>query len=531
MKINYKLIIIILISISLKAQNISVGNIDMIEQRSRNEQLLGNSNPSISYTLRPLAIELIDTTQVNKVESKKIITKILPITLTQQYNTFAPYGWNDGAMIPSKGYQTMLSAGIYTKYKFLSIQLKPEYVYAGNPEYKIFPLTETNEVRALHIYNMNHIDLPAPYGSTSYSKLNWGQSNISVAINKMSIGVSTENMWWGSGHYNSLIMSNSANGFLHFTLNTREPLKTPIGSFEGQIISGKLEGSDLSNPKSQFIIDDVDYEIPKSNDWRYISAISINYQPKWVPGLFIGMNRAIQVYRQDMGHSFSDYFPIIIPFQKKNLSNEDAKNRDQVVALFFRWAMKESKFEFYGESGWNDNSQDLWDLFTAPEHSHAYIAGFTKLFMLNKTKNKYLKVNFETTHLEQSADRIIRGAGSWYEHGVILHGYTNKGEVIGAGIGPSSNLQTLDFSVWGKNNYWGVQIERYAHNMDFYYDAYQDVNRKWVDLRLNTYAYKSFGNLGVQAKINFAKMRNYQYQFNKNEINMQFQLSLQYKLQ
>jgi hypothetical protein len=99
MKKHFRLIIIILIGFSLKAQNIPVGSIDMIEQRSRNEQLLGNSNPLISYTLRPLSLKLVDSTQTTEIESKKIITKTLPITLTQQYNTFAPYGCNDGAMI------------------------------------------------------------------------------------------------------------------------------------------------------------------------------------------------------------------------------------------------------------------------------------------------------------------------------------------------------------------------------------------------------------------------------------------------
>ena len=58
MKIYFTLAIIILLDLSLKAQNIPVGSIDMIEQRSRNEQLLGNGNPLISYTLRPLSLEI-----------------------------------------------------------------------------------------------------------------------------------------------------------------------------------------------------------------------------------------------------------------------------------------------------------------------------------------------------------------------------------------------------------------------------------------------------------------------------------------
>ncbi|MBW4360791.1 capsule assembly Wzi family protein [Flavobacterium taihuense] len=532
MKVRFLLAITVLVGLSSKAQNIPIGSIDLIEQRGRNEQLLGNGNPQISYTLRPLALDLIDSTQTesNTINSEKVNIKALPITLTQQYNTFGPYGWNDGAMIPAKGYQTLLSAGFFAKYGILSVQLKPEYVFATNPDFEIFPLTESNGTRKVNVFYLNHTDLPAPFGNKSYSKLYWGQSNISVAINKFSIGLSTENMWWGPGTRNSLLMSNTAPGFLHFTFNTRQPIETFIGSFEGQIICGKLEGSGLSSPKSQFIINGIDYELPKSQDWRYINGLSINYHPKWVPGLFLGLNRTIQVYREEMGSSFSDYMPIFDPFQKKNLNSEDSKNRDQLASLFFRWVMKESKFEFYGESGWNDHSSTIWQLFDSPEHSRAYLFGFNKIFMLNKNKNKYLKVNFETTHLEQSADRIVRPAGAWYLHGTIQHGYTNQGEVIGAGIGPGSNLQTLDFSVWEKDKVWGIQVERYAHNMDFYYDAIPEYDRKWVDLAINTYAYKKYGNLGIQAKLNMAQMRNFQYQFEINKFNLQFQLSLQYQL-
>lgn len=528
MKIHYTLVITALTVLSLKAQNIPVGSIDMIEQRSRNEQLLANGNPLISHTLRPIDLDLVDTTQTKS--NGKVNIKVLPITLTQQYNTFAPNGWNDGAMIPAKGYQSLLSAGLFAEYGILSVQLKPENVYAANPEFDIFPLTESNSARIVNTVYLNTTDLPAPYGDRPYSKLNWGQSNIKLNINKFSIGFSTENLWWGPGNRNALVMTNNATGFLHFTLNTKKPVETFIGSFEGQIIAGKLEGSGVTSPKSQYIIDGVDYEIPKSNDWRYINGLSINYHPKWVPGLFVGLNRTIQVYHNDLGHGFSDYLPIFDPFQKKNLDGEDAKNRDQLASLFLRWVMKESKFEFYAESGWNDHSSTIWDLFDSPEHSRAYLAGFSKIFMLNKDKNKYLKFNFESTHLEQSADRSVRPAGAWYLHKPILQGYTNRGEVLGAGIGPGSNLQTLDFSVWEKDQVWGIQAERYAHNMDFYYDAYPSYDHKWVDLALNTYAYKKFGDLGIQAKLNFTQMRNFQYQFEDNKFNMQFQLSLQYQL-
>ena len=314
MRVKFQILFFLFISNLSFAQNIPVGSIDFLEQRSRNEQLLGQADSLISFATRPLSIDLFIK---NASESNKTILKALPITLIQQYNTFAPYGWNDGSLIPSKGYQTLISAGVYAKKGMFSIQLRPEYVYAANPGFEIFPLTEIDPVRRINAYYLNIIDTPAPFGDSPYSKLNWGQSNINLTYKKMMIGLSSENLWWGPGTRSSLLMSNTATGFLYFTLNTKQPLKTAIGSFEGQIICGKLEGSGFTNPKSQFIIDGIDYEEPKNPNWRYINGLSINYQPKWVSGLFLGLNRAIQVYREDMGNSFSDFMPIFsIPKSK-----------------------------------------------------------------------------------------------------------------------------------------------------------------------------------------------------------------------
>jgi hypothetical protein len=530
MKLKFWITFFIVTSTTIKAQNIPVGSIDKIEERLRNEQLLGRIDSLVSFALRPLSQSLIYKDQVNlesKLPNKFLITS-LPIKLTQQFNTLAPMGWNDGAMIPAKGYQMLLSAGLHTSYGPLSIQLKPEYVYADNPNFETFPLTESNFVRGVKTIYLNATDLPERFGEKSYKKFFWGQSNISVAINKFSIGMSTENLWWGPGQRNSLIMSNNAPGFLHFTLNTRKPVSTCIGSFEGQLISGKLEASGFDNPDADYIIEGESHKYSKQQDWRYLSGLTINYQPKWVPGLFIGLNRVFQIYHNDMGNNFTDYFPVITPFQKKNLSQEDTKKRDQLASLFLRWVLKESKAELYFENGWNDHSSTLWDLFESPEHSRAYLIGFSKIFILNSNKDNYLKFNFENTQIQQSADRLVRPAGAWYLHSEIRHGYTQESQVIGAGIGPGGNSQTLDFSVWNKDKVWGMQWERYAHNMDFYYDAYTDYNHKWVDMNFNMYAYRRFGNIGIQAKLNTALIRNYQWQLDNNKLNMQFQVTLEY---
>ena len=129
----------------------------------------------VSFSLRPLSQSLL----TGKLDSNKKFNLVaLPIRLTQQYNTFAPSGWNDGAMIPAKGYQTLLSAGLFAQYGILNVKINPEYVYATNPDFETFPLTETNVARTNHIYYLNYSDLPERLGDKSYSKLFWGQSKI-----------------------------------------------------------------------------------------------------------------------------------------------------------------------------------------------------------------------------------------------------------------------------------------------------------------------------------------------------------------
>jgi hypothetical protein len=530
MKLQFWSIVFITIGATINAQNISVGSIDRMETRLRNEQLLGKVDSIISFTLRPLSQSLIseNKTDSGKKQLNKFYIAALPISMTQQYNSLAPMGWNDGAMIPAKGYQMLLSAGVYSSYGPLSIQLKPEYVYAANPNFETFPLTESSNVRLVHVEYINHHNILERFSNDAYHYLGWGQSNISIATEKLSIGLSTENLWWGPGQRNSLIMSNNAPGFMHLTLNTKKPIKTFLGSFEGQVISGKLGASGFDFPEEEYIVDGINNKWPKVDEWRYINGLSINYHPKWVPGLFVGLNRIFQVYHTEMGNSFDDYFPVVSPFQKKNVKNEEEKNRDQIASLFLRWVLKESKAELYVENGWNDHSSTLWDLFESPEHSRAYLVGFSKIFILDSQKGSYLKFNFENTQMQQSADQIVRPAGAWYRHGKTRQGYTNENQVIGAGIGPGGNSQTLDFSVWNKGKVWGVQMERYAHNMDFYYDAYTDYNHKWVDLNLNTYGYRRFDNIGIQAMLNTAWMRNYQWQFENNKLNVQAKISLEY---
>ena len=242
------------------AQSLPVGT-PGVEDYYRRSQLLGQLDSSVSFTVRPVMPKVVfgkkdvfyleDETRYNLLDadhswgldSGKFKAMLLPLSIQNQVNTHHPYGWNDGAMIPAKGFQTVLSAGIYAEYGPITIQFRPEVVLAANGEFDTFDKDHYDVIAARYYDFYNNIDLPARFGNSAYNRAYWGQSSIRLNYKALSFGLSTENLWWGPGMRNSLLMSNTAPGFKHLTLNTRKPISTPIGSFEGQLIAGRLESS------------------------------------------------------------------------------------------------------------------------------------------------------------------------------------------------------------------------------------------------------------------------------------------------
>jgi hypothetical protein len=534
-KIYFKIIVIFFVSVIYKrvaGQSLPIGTAGL-EEYYRRQQLLGELDSSISFSVRPLfpaasfrvnnVFDPDSTLNTNgyfkhsgAVRFLKDIGEfqILPFSWQQQYNSHHPYGWNDGSMIPARGYQTMLSGGFFLKVGPLSIQLRPEFVYAQNKSFDGFA-TGRSDAELQGYYNFyNLIDNPERFGNKSYNKINWGQSSVRLTFGPASIGLSNENIWWGPGVQNALIFSNNAAGFKHITLNTVRPVKTAIGSFEAQIIAGRLENSDFA-PLAQTTLSDGSGVFRTFNpDTRYLSGFNINYQPKWVPGLFLGFIRDFASYESDV-NSFKDYFPFFFPVQKKTTGTQgDPFARDQRLAMYARWIFQKAHAEVYFEYALNDNSYNYRDFIGSPDHSRAYVFGITKLVPFKHKKDEYIQINAEIDQLSQSPDRLVRPAGGFYQHFQVRQGYTNLGQVLGAGTGSGGNLQSTNIS-WVKGlKKLGLGFERYEHNADFYNDEIGDLNgqsRRWVDFALAAHGAWNYKNLIFSAKVQGIKSLNYQW--------------------
>jgi hypothetical protein len=485
-----------LFPLQLQAQMLIVGSPE--EDSLRMAQLSVSDKPLVSMAVRPVEL------RPAVISWKKAQVVALPITLITQYNSHHPFGWNDGAMIPAKGVQTFVRAGAYVRFGIMEVQLAPEWVYAAN----------------------NRYDTSVNWGSNAggvYNKVFPGQSAAGIRLGAVSMGVSSQNLWWGPGIRSSLLMSNNAPGFMHFYIRSNRPAKTPIGNFEWQLIGSRLD-SDSTRPYENRHLKLTSESYPAT--WRYQSAFVISFQPKWIPGLFVGMTRSLQRYQKDIGLGGSSFLKKYIPvltkaFQKKNEQNDDAEGTDQLASFFFRWAMPKSGWEFYGEWGYNDYKQNVRDYLMDATHSAAYIVGFQKLF-INPKYN--LLGGIEITKTAESPSNLLRGAGNWYVHSGD-NGYTHQNQIIGAGVGFGADLLSLRLIYLPKKSNFSMKIQIEKVNRDP-----SSYPTKWIDYNFQIEPVWKINQLKVMFSISMVNSNSFLWQSDRNVINFLGKLNVNYAL-
>jgi hypothetical protein len=480
----------------------------ILEEFLRRKQLLGKI-PSSSFLFRPLInADSIKLTRqhysfsILEKDSTRFFSpevKLLPINMGIQLGSGNPYP-EMGKFLQAKGYQQLISVGVFGSFGPLSIQIQPEFIFAQNSNYNTGFSKEKD------------IEYTEIFGEGVYSKLLPGQSSIRLNYGPFSLGASTENIWWGPGQYNSLLFSNNAFGFQHLTLNTRKPAKTFLGSFEGQLIMGKLENFG---------------PFPRNGreDWRYLNGITFSYQPKWIPGLFLGASRVFQQYSSFNNNTWGYYFPLFEPFQKVKLidpnspdfdsTDYDGRLQSQQLTGFARLVIPKAKAEVYFELGRRDHAVNWREYILNPEHARAYIFGFKKLIPLSN--DAFFQINGEMLQQQESINILIRygarGGSSWAAHG-IRQGFTHQGQMLGPGVGPSSNVQTLETS-WVKGvKKLGIRWERLNRHQDVYIKVFNDPseNGHWVDYSARFLADWKFDNLLVSSNINLVHSLNPQWE-------------------
>lgn len=521
------------------AQSIPAGN-PVLEEALRRKQVFGVYDNDVSFLHRPIQLnqlaikdsifywqyfELNNRTVTEKVKPNKKFFTVLPIQNTTVYNSIRPYGWGNGALGAGVGFQNLVSAGIAGRFHFLKFQFKPEWITAQNKPYEGFGDGFSDDVLFSRFRFWNFGDNPERFTEAYNSFLTWGQSNLSLGVGPVDLGVSNENIWWGPGQFNGLILSNNARGFKHFSLKTNRPIDVFIGNLEAEMIMGRLESSGIGASQNQSF--NQRYFLPFNGDWRYLNGLSVSIQPIFLPKFFFGFNRTFQQFSENKGNSFGDYFPVFEVLQKEKLFvnnnsvDYDGEAQDQQISVFGRYLNPKGHFEIYFEYGKRDHNFNWREFILNPDHARAYLMGFTKLIPLKAQPEKIIQIRAEVIQQQESVNRYVRYPFpdlkflniSWHTH-YQVRGFAHYGESLGVGIGTGSNIQTLEISLVDKLNKKGIVLERLENQQDFFYRTFgqQQEYKPWIDFSLGLLFDHQWKNFLLSSKLQMINGVNHQWQ-------------------
>jgi hypothetical protein len=494
------------------AMPIAVGYTDF-DENIRDLQLLGKLPSDNSLTIRPYILpksvtydsllKAIDPSIVNNgnlVHKKHFDLQLLPVNFLQKYNSHHPYGWNDGPLSFSKGYQYLVSGGVYMHWRNIHLTLRPEYFRTASDKY------ETS----------------AEWGQVnpSLNKLILGQSSIRMDLGPVSIGGGSNNLWLGPGYFSSLILSNNAQGFTNVQLRSNKALKTFLGNFEFVIINGYLTQNYTQSYEINF----------NRNTWqssykRYLNIATLIYSPNLFNNIIFGFNRAFYTTTDPNSKFLNLLDPskmLIFKSLFRNQYRDDNLPIDQLLSIFTRISFPKNNAEIYFEYGLNDGSSNLRELNLDLSHSSASIFGLRKIQKLNNNKN--LIIHFEATRMSQTPSYLLRNSGDWYEHGTISEGYTNENQILGAGSGMGNNVQTFTFSLNKFSNSIGLKFQHIANNpIRFGSGLTGDLwlrKIKWNDYSYGIILKRKVSKFLITANVEYVNSLNYLWINNKNRNNI-----------
>lgn len=433
-------------------------------------------------------------------------------------NTTHPNGTNNESAWYGRGLNSEITGGFWISNDYLTVTFRPQIVSQQNRNFEPPRFLLSDETGNL-LYNAEAlgetIDLPYRFGADSYQTYSLGYSSIRLHYKQLETGFSTEPLSWGPNVNYPLLLSNNAPGLNHFFLGTRAPIHIPyLGRFEFSLIGAFPEDSDY------FILD----EDEKMNQ-RFMSGINISFSPQISPNLHFGFARNIHTYLGDDGFKLSDLGMLLDPFYleefiriRGNLNT--IKPRNHLNSVYARWIWPENQFEIYGEFYREDFAWDTRDFLMEPRHNSGYAFGLQKLIFAPFAQ--FYLLNVEFTNMTPSYLQEVRRQDYYYTHPEIRQGHTNRGQLLGAAIGPGSNSQIIRldaYKEWGKiglftqrladNNHFHYQFDRSLNRPEEFRGGFGDYWRNRTDLTIGLNGLIYMNQLRISGKVSWTKYFNY----------------------
>ncbi len=385
-------------------------------------------------------------------------------------NSALPFSQNNGSLWAGRGVNSRSLVGAKIEGKRVRVILAPEFVSEENKDWLLrrFPYNQAHNTPTVppdrsgggYVFPFYPgtfpIDQPLRFGNKRITRLDPGQTSVVISAGKIEGGVATEHEWWGPGIRNAIVLSNNAPGFEHLFLRTARPLHTRFGNVEARWLIGGLTESKY-------------FDTVSTNNVRSLASIAASLETAWNPNLSIGVARSVYATSNGWGPIPFRWLDVFANTHRPNnrpLSDTALTpgGRDQIISLFGRWVFPKDGLELYTEWARTELPRTLRDALVYPNHTQAYTLGVE--WARPAWRAGTVRLQTEVTQMEQSATRRDRPVGSWYTSRRVLQGYTNRGEVLGAAIGPGASSQFVAADYVHPQWRFGVYAGRIRWNED-----------------------------------------------------------------
>jgi len=333
-----------------------------------------------------------------------------------------PDSRGDGALWAGRGLSTRLRGGLLLDLGPFHAALVPELWTTANRPYDLLSTSAisgdtSRSPLASPFYQGPHtLDLPSRLGVAPLRVLTPGQSALWVTVRTVDLGLSSSNSWWGPGQRDGLLLGPGAAGVPRAFVRTTRPIDTRMGRWQAEWLLGTLTESRW-------------FDATPANDRRSFSAARLEWSPPGTAGFLVGAARAVQrvtTARLPTGR-LGDV-----------LRSTAITGGDQMAALYA--ALNTPGLHAYAEIASSRPPNGIRTLLAQPGDDRGYQLGVERRIVRGRTRWRILA---DVANTDPGISLRDRPARDFYAGAAAPHGWTHRGQLLGAGIGPGGTSQWL----------------------------------------------------------------------------------------
>lgn len=392
-----------------------------------------------------------DVVDANRPLSLRSLASALRPQVGITYHSALPLSRNDGVVWAGRGATLVGQAGGAARWRAFDVQIAPIGFIAQNASFGLAPNGQSGPLSFNDARFPSRIDHVQAYGTSSYARVDLGESFVRAEAHGVSVGFATTTMVWGPGREYPLTMSPNAGGFAHAFAGTSHPWNIGIGRVSGRLIAGRLEQSDFSS-------------VVTGRLHRFTSGLVGSFTPRGLRGFEMGATRVMQVRWPEGGPSLSQVlrpFQGVVSSQGSGFSNNQ-NDENQFASLFVRIAPPASGFEAYGEITRDDFTSSIRTLVAKPDDVAILLLGLSRarrrpdgtidVFRLELT-------NGELSHNERGQRGFTRPFWA-YGHERTVQGLTSRGQILGSPVAAGGAGGTIAWESYSSAGRTSISIER-----------------------------------------------------------------------